>query len=280
MGTVANDIEEADLGAVLDDQNETSATMMRLDRAAFIYEPYPIGLIKGVFDPFFYDRLVETFPAVDLCRFMQYHGDKWSLSEVNNPDRYFAFLSATPEWKRLYDYVKSAAFIRDVLAMLLAHKIDLGLQPDGKGGSHPGGLRNWLRGMLGGVEERALSARFEFSMMSAQGGHILPHTDSPQKVVTLVVSMVKPGDWNQEWGGGTDVMRPLDPSDNFNFHNRYLGFEQVETISSMNYEPNQCVIFIKTFNSLHAVRPMKGPKAVMRRTLTVNIESSAPGLLL
>jgi hypothetical protein len=242
-----------------------------MDRATFLYQPYPIGLIKGVFEPFFYDRLVQTFPAVDLFRFMQYHGDKWSLSEVNNRERYFAFLSATPEWKRVYDYVKSTGFLRDVLAMLLQHKIDLGLQPEPRPAAR--GLRYWLRELLGRTEGRALSARFEFSMMSAGGGHILPHTDSPQKVITLVMSMVRPGEWDQEWGGGTDLMRPKDPSDNFNFHNRYLGFDQVDTIDSMAYEPNQCVIFIKTFNSLHGVRKMTGPAQIMRRTLTVNIEA-------
>jgi hypothetical protein len=273
-------IEEAQLRAVLDKQDETGAAMMRMDRATFLYQPYPIGLIKGVFEPSFYDRLVQTFPVVDLFRFMQYHGDKWSLSEVNNRDRYFAFLSATPEWKRVYDYVKSAGFVRDVLAMLLRHKIDLGLPPAPEAACSAPGLRARLRALLGGTEEPGLGARFEFSMMSAAGGHILPHTDSPQKVITLVMSMLGPGEWDQEWGGGTDLMRPKDPSDNFNFHNRYLGFDQVETIDSMAYEPNQCVIFIKTFNSLHAVRPMRGPSGVMRRTLTVNIESRAPNLVL
>jgi hypothetical protein len=130
-----------------------------------------------------------------------------------------------------------------------------------------------LHNRMSGRKSSNLKARFEFSMMSAAGGHIHPHTDSPQKHITLVVSMVRPGEWDQAWGGGTDRMRPLDPSNNFNFLNRYLEFDQVETIGTMPYEPNQCVIFIKTFNSLHAVKPMSGPKAVMRRTLTINIES-------
>ena len=36
-------------------------------------------------------------------------------------------------------------------------------------------------------------------------------------------------------------------------------------------EPNQAVLFVKTFNSLHCVRPMTGPAEAMRRTLTVNL---------
>jgi 2OG-Fe(II) oxygenase superfamily len=152
-----------------------------------------------------------------------------------------------------------------VLDALVQSKIDLGLSSKASGGT----LRRLRDKLLG----HKLRARFEFSMMSAQGGHILPHTDSPQKLITLVVSMVRPGEWDQTWGGGTDLMRPRDPSENFNLVNRYLTFDQVETIDTMTYEPNQCVIFVKTFNSLHAVKPMTGPKNIMRKTLTVNIES-------
>lgn len=241
-----------------------------LGRADFRYEPYPIGIIKNIFEPPVYDRLVETFPPVELFHFMQQHGDKWSLSEVNNPHLYHKFLESSPAWGRLYKEVKSPDFISQVLGALCQSKIDLGLHAD----SSRGLLSEVKNRLTGRKSKGSLRARFEFSMMRAAGGHILPHTDSPQKHITLVVSMVRANEWNQDWGGGTDLMRPLDPSENFNFLNRYLRFDQVETIGTMPYEPNQCVIFIKTFNSLHAVRPMTGPNDVMRRTLTVNIESA------
>ncbi len=242
---------------------------MDFGRARFEYEPYPIGIIRNIFDRPLYERLVDTFPPVEIFRFMQAHGDKWSLSELNNADNYYRFLRANSDWRRVYDEVKSSDFIVHVLGCLARSKIDLGLDPAANGNA----LRK-LRDRLLGRKSCTLRARFEFSMMSAAGGHILPHTDSPQKHITLVVSMVRPGEWDQNWGGGTDRMRPLDPSENFNLLNRYLKFDQVRTIGTMAYEPNQCVIFIKTFNSLHAVRPMTGPSHIMRRTLTVNIESA------
>ena len=242
---------------------------MDLGRARFEYEPYPIGIIRNIFDRSLYERLVDTFPPVEIFRFMQTHGDKWSLSELNNADNYYRFLRANSDWRRVYDEVKSSDFIVHVLGSLARSKIDLGLAPAANGNA----LRK-LRDRLLGRKSSRLRARFEFSMMRAAGGHILPHTDSPQKHITLVVSMARPGEWDKNWGGGTDRMRPLDPSENFNLLNRYLQFDQVETIGTMAYEPNQCVIFIKTFNSLHAVRPMTGPGHVMRRTLTVNIESA------
>jgi len=225
-------------------------------------------MISQVFEPSLYEHLVETFPPIEIFRFMQTHGDKWSLSELNHPDHYHRFLRANDDWRRVYDQVKSNSFIAQVLHVLAQSKIELGLNH----GSHTSTLRR-LRDKLLHRTSHNLKARFEFSMMSAAGGHILPHTDSPQKHITLVLSMTRPGEWNPAWGGGTDRMRPLDPSNNFNFVNRYLGFDQVETIGTMPYNPNQCVIFIKTFNSLHAVKPMRGPATAMRRTLTINIES-------
>jgi hypothetical protein len=49
-------------------------------------------------------------------------------------------------------------------------------------------------------------------------------------------------------------------------------FEDAEPLHTFDFRPNQCVIFIKTFNSLHCVRPMAGAGSqAMRRTLTINI---------
>jgi hypothetical protein len=257
----------ASLGASSSDAER----LLDLGPAHFRYEPYPIGIIRNIFEPSLYERLVDTFPPIELFHFMQYHGDKWSLSEVNNPALYYKFLRSSPDWNRLFNEVKSKNFIDQVLEALVQSKIDLGLSTSARTGA----LRKLKDRLLGRKSSSSgLRARFEFSMMSADAGNIRPHTDSPQKHITLVVSMVRPGEWDQAWGGGTDLMRPLDPSENFNLLNRYLEFDQVETIETMAYEPNQCVIFIKTFNSLHAVKPMTGPRHAMRRTLTINIEST------
>ena len=50
-------------------------------------------------------------------------------------------------------------------------------------------------------------------------------------------------------------------------------FEDMEKLAVYEFEPNQCVLFVKTFNSWHCVRPMQGNGAnAMRRSLTINIE--------
>ena len=61
----------------------------------------------------------------------------------------------------------------------------------------------------------------------------------------------------------------------FNRANAYLDFDEVTPVKSFPFGPNQAIVFVKTFNSWHAVWPMQGSDpALLRRTLTINIESS------
>lgn len=244
------------------------------DRATFHYEPYPIGLISQVFKRSYYEELVGNFPRLDLFRFMQYHGDKYSLSELNHPRQYHDFLGRTSCWGKLHNYVKSPRFIPDIVGFLLRHHIDLNIPAD----AIPPSRRSLRRRLLSflGSRSKALTSRFEFSAMPATGGNILPHTDSPQKLITLVVSMRDRSEWSDAYGGSTDVMRPKEPSKSFNLVNNYLSFEDVEVVRKMPFDENQCIIFVKTFNSLHGVLPMTGPANIFRRTLTINIETTAP----
>lgn len=248
--------------------------MLSFNHAKFLYEPYPIGVATPAFDEPLYKELVQTFPPVDAFSFMPLHGNKYSLSELNNADKYHDYVRTCPPWREFHRWLKRPEFPYEVVDMLRQHKIDLEVPSP----ASPPERSKW-RGFFGdsraAAPKPALSARFEFSMLPAAGGCIRPHTDSPQKIITLVVSMLTEGEWDPALGGGTDVLRPKDISNNYNFKNKYLEFDEVETLSTFEYLPNQCVIFIKTFNSLHAVRPMLATSGdLMRRTLTVNIETA------
>jgi hypothetical protein len=248
--------------------------MLSFKNANFIYEPYPIGVAPSVLEESFYDELVSSFPPSELFSFMAYHGNKYSLSELNNPDAYHEYVRSSRPWHEFYKWIKRAEFPGEILTMLCEHKIDLDLSGQGNGAAvSRRTLLQKLRHPRSRHTGSNLSARFEFSMLPADGGFIKPHTDSPQKIVTLVIGILRPGEWNTSFGGGTEVLRPKDTSNNFNFKNSYLEFADVETLTTFEYSPNNCVIFIKTFNSLHGVRPMTAPgHDLMRKTLTINIE--------
>ena len=110
-------------------------------------------------------------------------------------------------------------------------------------------------------------------MLPVDGGHVLPHTDSPGKIVTLIVSILEDDEWDPAFGGGTDLNRHKDPERSFNRLNRQGRFEDMEVIDTFDFQPNQAVMFVRTFNSWHSVRPMTGTgSSAMRRTLTINIE--------
>ncbi len=245
--------------------------------ASFMYEPFPVGLIKPVLEPGFYEELVDAFPDISLFKEMSNLGNmasrKWSLAEANNGENYRKFLNATPVWKRFHDWVKSPEFLVQTIEFLNKNDIALGyLRKDRyRNPSLLRKLQNALHKMQQG-HDLPLTARFEFSVMPADGGQLRPHTDSPWKIMTYVLSMLKPGEWNPAYGGGTDILRPKKPANNFNWLNGYLDYNDCDILHTYEFEPNQALLFVKTFNSWHCVRPIQGDNSgLLRRTLTINI---------
>jgi len=211
--------------------------MLSLRDLSFEYEPFPIGHCAPVLPPDVYRALLDSFPPLEIFGAKEDLGHKFSLSEVNRPDAYHTFVRSSAPWLGLYRHIKSAAFIRQTLAALADAGVDLGLGGARvrRGGRLEGAgrLRAAMPAKAGTSLESAamslrrvftrrpvLGARFEFSVLPGDGGHILPHTDAPQKLVTLVISMLGEGEWAESWGGGTEVLRARDPRVAFNKLNR------------------------------------------------------------
>ncbi len=245
--------------------------MFSYDHIQFDYEPYPIGVIRDVLEPGLYGELCTNYPPLDLFKYKPSLGNKYALSELNNPVAYRRFLRQNATWGKFHGYIKSNDFIERTLSMLKSNFIDLGLKRYRIVSKRWGRRANPISTLFGISE---LSARFEFSMMNAHGGNIRPHTDARRKLITLVFSMCQPGEWDPSWGGSTAVVWPKDRRKSYNETNRPLPFEEVDVLKNYEFKPNQALIFIKTFNSWHAVEPMKSPtENALRKTLTVNIET-------
>jgi len=252
-----------------------AAMFFNYDHLHFLYEPFPIGMAKPLMDESTYQEFLDHFPALE--RFDDYKkigrpGSKHTLSEKENPRAFNDFIRSDPLWREFHRWIKSDAFVYEIMDTLKQHHLDLGYKyvPPAQR------LLHLLTGVASGrlsPKAARLRARFEFSAMSAEGGHLNPHTDAPSKIVTLVISMMREGEWDPAFGGGTDVNRPKDDSFRFNQLNRLARFEDMEIVHTYEYSPNQAVIFVKTYNSWHSVRPMTGPPtAPLRKTLTINIE--------
>ena len=248
--------------------------MLDFRQIHFDYEPYPVGLARQVFDNNTYRELVDSFPPMDLFRYKPDKGGKYSLSQVNHGVKYRLFIRSSPPWRRFHSFIKSPAFIDGVLDMLKSYNLDLGFPGPGWGERLYLKARAIRRGNPIPHFPR-LKARFEFSAMPITGGNILPHSDHFKKTVTMVIPMLREDEWRDEWGGGTSIVWPKDGTRVFNVVNDYLDFDDVETIKTFAFEPNQCLVFIKTHNSWHGVTPMTGDDPrTLRKTLTINIESS------
>ncbi|MGH9847969.1 MAG: hypothetical protein ACREEM_55490, partial [Blastocatellia bacterium] len=186
----------------------------------FDYEPYPIGIARPALAPDYYRSLVESFPPIELFEYKAEKGGKYSLSQVNNEKEYSRFVKSSAPWQQFFNFVKSRDFISGALEILKNNGIDLGFPG-------PGPLDQFYRKMRALKRGNPiphfpkLKARFEFSAMPTAGGNILPHTDHPKKLITMVVPMLVDGEWNDAWGGGTSVVWPHDKTKIFNRMNHY-----------------------------------------------------------
>jgi len=248
--------------------------MLNFESIKFDYDPYPIGIARGAFAPEVYRELVDTLPDDKIFVTKDNLGVKLSLSQFNNRAGYYEHIQKNATWKRFFDYVKSERFVEQTMAMLSAQGIDLGIS----GLTWRERMARRVRAFKRGSPQPSfpkLRSRFEFSSMTVTGGNIRPHTDAVSKADTMVIPMLQDGEWKEEYGGGTSIVWPKDRTRSFNMVNDYMDFDEVECLRTFPFEPNQCLIFVKTYNSWHAVWPMTGnDPAVLRRTLTINIESS------
>jgi hypothetical protein len=253
---------------------QQEAAVFSYDHLQFRYEPFPIGIAKPAIADDLYRELVGSYPPQELFAYLPKVGHKYSLSEKYNGEAYTRFIKSNAPWRELHAWIKSDAFIPAVMAALKAHHVDLGQKQLSGAKRALKTIRNLVGGRRRPLPPR-LSTRFEFSMLPADGGYIMPHTDSPSKIVTLIVSMAREGEWSSALGGGTDVNRPRDVRLAFNRMNAQAAFDEMEVLDTFDFTPNQVVVFVKTFNSWHSVRPMTGNGSpLMRKTLTINIETA------
>jgi hypothetical protein len=250
--------------------------MLKFENMELSYDPYPIGLIKPVLDDSMYQEMLELWPDIGLCRHLGRKGqNKYYLNESKSKIQYNEFIRKHSVWREFHSYIKSESFIAATMQSLMDLNIDLGYFH-----KTPSVYRR-LRTGLGDILKRrrlpefptGLYARFEFSMLPANGGAILPHTDDPKKLVTIVCYIQKDGEWNSAWGGGLEICWPKDPTRVYNFMNQKAPFEDVNVVRTYDYLPNSATLFVTVPNSWHSVHPMVGENTeTLRRTLTIVIE--------
>jgi hypothetical protein len=248
--------------------------MLNYNSVKMRYEPYPLAILRPALDEPLYDQLVKSYPPTSLFARMPKYDYKLTLSEKFNPENYHRFIAETPVWKRFHGWLKSEDFIRSAIEFLQKNNIDLELDHalEPSSARLRRALGDMLKGRLPG-RAPSLRTRFEFSVLKADGGEVAPHTDTSKKIITLVMTMIGEDEWKPEFGGGLDVNRATDPAYAFNWNNRMVPWDKIEVLDTVPFVPNQCTVFVKTFNSLHSVRKMtQAGSDALRKTITIVIE--------
>ena len=174
------------------------------------YEPFPIGVARPIMADATYQAYLDQYPPIELFEYIPKVGNKYCLSEKYNPAKYQEWIKEHECWREFHRWVKSPDFVFLVLDELAKRSVDLGFKRRSTAQQVQRRLRALLEGRWWQGEDR-LSARFEYSMLPADGGSVTPHTDNPDKIITMVVSMARPGEWDQAYGGGTEVNRHRRP---------------------------------------------------------------------
>ena len=203
--------------------------------------PFPHIFIKDVFPNDFYSRIQENLPN--------------NNSMTSLPDLY-------PEQPGFMNYKERFAI--DFKKIESINKIEKHKQDFWKDIGElfmKGEFANFLRTKF----QYYLDMRFKLiSDLSFQSECLLindkknyslgPHTDSPKKVISLLIYLPKDMEQKQN---GTSLYIPKDP--NFISNNKEYGHfshEQFHKVITMPFVPNSAFCFIKTNNSFHGVEKM------------------------
>jgi hypothetical protein len=225
--------------------------MINLNNSEVYYKPYPYILFKDVFDNNFYKSLCSEFPLLnELVKLdfdkkrNQHKQDKYFLT---NLDKSFSrLISCKKNMNNLYNFLKSPFFLNHLINFLNKNNLR---------------INYYIKlGVLSKIKKLIFNKTdftFEFSSMSTKNGFINPHTDGPNKILTLIIPIITDPRIKNIKNSGTNILESLEDKYEYNFMNFAVPFESVRSIKEIPFLENQILMFIKTHNSLHAVGPMR-----------------------
>lgn len=247
--------------------------MIKLDNYEFAYDPYPYAVIKNVFSEDDHKKIIEEFPShskyfQDVVsknknekKFLKKNFNNTKI-QINNLN---TFLAKSLIYSKFYNYISSNKFIEDIDIFLKYNHIDLRLS------------ERINKKYFKFFKKKNINTYFEFSSISVDGGFILPHTDSPKKIITCIFSIINDERINSYTGIETDILTTNENKYKYNFYNKTVPKKNTQLVKKVPFESNQMMVFIKTHNSLHSVGPVfpkdnNLDRNFFRNTLTVCLE--------
>ncbi len=171
--------------------------MLQYQNIKFDYEPFPIGVARPAFAPDTYRPWWKAFRR-SICL----NTKPTRATSIRFPGqqsgKYRRYVQSSAPWRAFHEFIRSGAFVSGAVEMLKRNGFDLGLPIPGFAERLYLKARAIKRGNPCRIFP-TIKSRFEFSAMPITGGNILPHTDHPKKLITMVVPMLRDDEWNDAW---------------------------------------------------------------------------------
>lgn len=248
-----------------------------------ICEPFPIFEFHNLFDVSIFRKLQAEFPDKTLFpgRYLE-NGGKFHWNSTTR--EFNDFLEKSPIWKDLFQLFSKPEIVAEFYALtqqVPSERTPAARKPwqlcFGEKDGFLQGVRNTMDGLKARLLDRIqVRLLFEFSCME-QGCYIPPHTDLPEKLLSLMIYFPEE-DITYPHGTGTEFYRKKpDNHEMRSWKSTWIKgdgvhnfFESNDTFYTSQFTANKMVGFVKTSNSWHGVRQLNLPMHVLRRSLNVN----------
>lgn len=220
-------------------------------------DPFVYGYVDDFLPAALYQSLESHFPSPDALSDLQQmrRGKQYRKYWRGGPADE---LANVPEpWRQWIDFIYSDRFLDDCGNWSRDF-----LTPYRKTARDPSLLKRL--GNRPAIRDWNVDLNCEFSMLG-RDTLLPPHTDSTDKILTFMLYFPQ-DNWRADWGGGTQVYRPLDEKYNSNWSNSRLPRNRTELVFDSEFRPNRLFFFAKSANSWHGVEPIECPTELVRRS--------------
>tara|TARA_B100000989_G_C19526446_1_gene467131 strand:- start:1465 stop:2208 length:744 start_codon:yes stop_codon:yes gene_type:complete len=226
--------------------------MINLEKYHFDYDPFPHCVVENLFEEKFYYNLCEEFPKQHEMNLIRDKSKslkkfyKYTLDSNETKKKFYKYLDRNIHMKELIKYISSKAFYNNLSAFLELNHIDLGLgELDHKFITK---IKNYFK-------KKELSWYFEFSSIPVPDGHIMPHTDGSNKILSFVIPIIDNENILNVQDLGTTILKANKDKYKYNYNNKVVPFSDADVVKILPFKKNMMNLHIKTFNSLHSVGP-------------------------
>ena len=231
--------------------------------------------------PFFFARIDDFLPAEQYRRLLEsFPGEDWFPETIEGSKKrlnsrwaagvFQEFCRAQPAWADLFAQLSNEQFLAGLYDLVR----DPLRQVRGMLGARPWRLGDQARTPIDGLLKRRVKVTFEFSRLE-KGSIVPPHTDAPEKLVTMILYFAD-ADWQESYGGGTVFYRPRRPALERNWSNYRVPFADLETAAVNQFIPNRLCIFVKSRDSYHGLPAITCPDGMARNSVNINIFRTKP----